>query len=128
MRLLRVWIVVLAATAFLAGLATARLMDSKPPQEPAKFELFAERFCTEFGIDPDSERAQHMRVILQSYEEDKLRVERRHWTVYQAAMDDELVALGQQYEGRFRDKVVPPRQRALYESLVGESPAAPATR
>lgn len=128
MKLLRLWIVLLAGTSFLAGLATSRLMDSQPPQAPAKFESFAARFCTEFGIDPDSERARHMRVILQNYEEDRLRVERRHLSVYRAAMDDELVVLGQQYEARIRDKVVPPEQRDLYDSLAGESPAALANR
>lgn len=126
--MMRFWILLLAATCFLAGFAASEFLGTHPPVELASFHAYATRFCEDFGIDPDSERARHLRVILRNYEDDKERVASRHRSVYSTAMEQELAALGTQYEARIRDKVVPPQKRALYQALAGEPPTAPAQR
>lgn len=119
MRNLRLWIAVLALTAFLGGLGSGLLAgEVRHRQDPARgaFDDYRELFVDRLDLDPDRDRL--LRELLRNYENDVKRVRDRHSSELLAAMEPELRELGERYRNLIRNRLLDPQRRAAYDRLL----------
>lgn len=113
MNSLRLWIVLLALVAGLAGFAAGRLTAPVQAQSTSgPFPGYTERMQSTFDLSPDRVRA--LRLLLERYDRDIENLKIRH-------LDDlrpELVRLGDTYRDWIRDKVLPADRRSDFDLLV----------
>ena len=124
---LRFWIVVLAAMAFLGGLAAGRwwTLRDVQAQERGAFEDYALLFEDRFDLS--AERARYLRVILESYERELEQAKARRLEEIWPGVEDELAELTRDYASYIRDRVLPPTRRAEFDSAgsIASLPAPP---
>jgi hypothetical protein len=125
---LRLWVSVLALTAFLAGLACGPLiMAWFFPQERAiasgPFADYERMLVREFQLE--AERSEPLHAILEQYRRDLESIKDRHMADYMSAMESELRDLGRACREEIRDNVLPPDRRAEFDRLVMGLPAKP---
>jgi len=116
---LRLWIVLLAGLSFLGGGAAGRWMtlrDVQATDERGPFEDYAQLLQRRYDLG--EERMGYLRVVLETYERDLLRLEQRLLTEYRSAAEPELRALNREYEGYIRDRVLPPGRRSEYDASI----------
>jgi len=111
MRSERVWILILALVAFSAGMAAGVLLSFRqhPAREAGPFHAFESRMIETFDLDP--ERVRNLRYILQDYQERIEALKERNI----AALDPELVRIGETHRDLIRTWVVPERHRQEYD-------------
>lgn len=118
---LRLWVSILALTAFLAGLACGPFVSAWyfPPERQQASGPFAEyeRLLSEtFQLPP--ERRAPLGAILDQYRRDIESIKDRHMADYMTAMEPELRELGRVYREQIRDRVLPEAQRAAFNRLA----------
>ncbi len=118
---LRLWVVILALVAFLAGVATGPWVSAwvKPASQPptgGTFGAYERALVDRFQLAP--ERQAPLRAILDAYERDLERIKDRHMADYMSSMEPDLSKLGRAYREEIRDKVLPAEQRAEFNRLA----------
>jgi hypothetical protein len=118
---LRLWVVILTLTAFLAGIATGPWVSAwfMPPASAATVGPFVEyerALCDRFEIS--AERRAPLRAILDEYGHDLERIKDRHMADYMSSMEPDLSKLGRAYREMIRDEVLPEHQRAEFDRLA----------
>lgn len=121
MNSLRLWVVLLALTAFLAGVATGPWVSAWfAPQARAAtagpFVEYERALCERFQLPP--ERRIPLQAILDEYRRDLERIKDRHMADYMSSMEPDLSKLGRAYRDEIRDKVLPEHQRAEFNRLA----------
>ena len=118
---LRLWILGLSITAFLAGLAAGMLFGlqvPRPGQERRAFADYETLLVRDFELD--GLRRQALRGVLDRYERDVEDVKSR----FLEQSEHELADLGLTYRRWIRDRVLFPHQRDDFDRLVAGLPAA----
>ena len=130
MNSVRVWIVVLMLVSFLAGTAAGKILTDREragEAERGALSDYESLFASEFELS--DERKRLLRVLLQHYDQELLRVRNEHLAVYRSAIEPDLRRLGLEYNQYIRDKVLPPRERQRFAELaampVSSSASAP---
>ena len=118
---LRLWVVILALTAFMAGIATgpwvsAWFMPQARAETIGPFVEYERALCDRFQLSP--ERRAPLRAILDEYSHDLERIKDRHMADYMSSMEPDLSKLGRAYREEIRDKVLPEHQRAEFNRLA----------
>jgi hypothetical protein len=122
---LRLWVSILALTAFLAGLACGPLVTAWlfPPARAAASGPFAdyERLLVQkFSLAP--ERREPLHVILDQYRRDIEGIKDQHMADYMTSMEPALREKGLQCREEIRDKVLPESERPEFDRLVSGLP------
>lgn len=117
---LRLWVLLLALTAFLVGAATgpwvARwLFPSARAAEQGPFEQYERALVETFQLGP--ERRAPLHAILEEYRHDLERIKDRHMADYMSSIEPELRERGRFYRDLVRDRVLPEGQRAEFDRL-----------
>jgi hypothetical protein len=98
----RLWILVLALTAFCAGVAAGILLALRQaPVEERPFASYERQMIEAFDLD--EERVKNLRYILRHYQEEVDTLKERNL----AALDPELVEIGHEHRALVRERVVP---------------------
>lgn len=115
----RLWIVILALTAFCAGLAAGVLLGlrQRPAIEPGPFAAYEARMRETFDLD--DERMRHLRAILESYEDEIESLKESKI----AELEDKLETEGIEHRELVRTWVVPEHRRQEFDLWVGGLPA-----
>lgn len=119
---LRLWIVLLAASAFGAGLGVGWFASSQAQVQAERarasgpFEGFRREFVAVFGLSPERERL--LRELLSHYEREIDDLERAQLESSRGELTGKLENLAVTYGGRIRNSVLPPDQRAEYDRLA----------
>jgi hypothetical protein len=116
----RLWIVLLAFVCFLTGASAAVLAERLGTIEAERgpFAAYADALVADFDLSP--ERAAHLRVVLREYAEEIERIRVSHEMEFYASLEEELRPKGAEYNRLIRDVVLPPSQRARFDSLALE--------
>jgi len=113
-----VWIITLAVMSFLAGVAAGVLgvrADAADPDR-GRFAVYGDRVIDAFDLS--RQRAGHLRVILREFDSKISKIERSHRAEYYTSLESELRPIGIEYNHYVRDKVLPPDQRAVFDSMA----------
>ncbi len=119
---LRLWIVLLAATSFLAGTAGGVVLGmelANDPPERGSFADYETLLLSEFELSPD--RARGLRRVLDQYQRQIENLKNRN----AAALEPELARLGLTFRGVVRDTVLPADERQRFERLAAGFPIQP---
>lgn len=114
----RLWIGLFAIVSFAAGLASGVLLERRGEEPSGAFAAYRERLAHEFDLGPERERG--LALLLENYQLQLDELEARGLL----ALEDEVVELGDQYNGWIRDLVIPPSQWDRYDLMLGEDVAA----
>jgi len=126
---LRLWILVLAGTAFAAGLGAgvlvgeARAARQAPPSGPAEPSAVYRRLLeATFELSP--RRRELCAELLARYDEEVEEIRQRALSQSIASLQGELARVGLRYRDAIRDHVLPPGERARFDELAarGASP------
>lgn len=122
---LRLWVSILALTAFLAGLACGPFVSAWfiPPTRAAESGPFADyerKLVETFHLAP--ERREPLHVILEQYRRDIEGIKDQHMADYMTSMEPALREKGLQCREVIRDKVLPESQRSEFDRLVSGLP------
>ncbi|HPF13710.1 MAG: hypothetical protein H6829_06575 [Planctomycetes bacterium] len=112
----RVWILVLAGSSFLAGMAVSSLWQGGGHSDEAPYEAFADRFERQFQLSP--ERSRFLRELLYFHHIAVQRIEDRHRSALDTSLGQELDAEAQRFRALIRDNVLSPDQRESYDRLL----------
>lgn len=125
MRSERFWIVVLALTAFCAGMAAGVLLSFRrgPAREvrPLYEKLYEKQMIEAFDLD--EERVRNLRYILQDYQDEIEALKERNI----ASLDPELVRIGREHRDLIRTWVVPEHFHQEFDLWVGGLPVLPSS-
>jgi uncharacterized membrane-anchored protein YhcB (DUF1043 family) len=124
---LRLWIVILALVAFIAGGATGWLIAAggrRPVASHGAFSDYQQKLVETFQLS--EERAQLLRVVLSNYEKDIAEIKDRHMADITSGMEPELSEKGRYYRDLIHDKVLPENKRPEFDALALGIPWAPA--
>ncbi len=114
---LRSWIVLLAVTSFLAGLAGGLwVAEVRSPRESGPFASYAIRLERAFHLD--RKRTHWLRTALAEYETEIEALKLRGV----GPLEDELVQAGKRCNDRIREHVIPEDRRAEFDRLSGGHP------
>jgi hypothetical protein len=119
---LRLWLVLLVSTTFLAGLAGGVLVGLRVRVEPAKRGPFADYetlLVQEFDLS--SERARGLRGVLDQYQRQIESLKNRN----AASLEPELARLGLTFRSVVRDTVLPADRRDDFDRLSAGFPGNP---
>lgn len=119
---LKIWILVLVLTTFLAGLAGGVLLGFKIGPESVErgpFADYEEHLRRRFDLSPERMRGLH--AVLDQYQRQIENLKNRN----AAVLEPELARLGLTYRTLVRDTVLPPSRRAEFEALSAGSFVAP---
>jgi len=125
---LRLWVAILALTAFLAGVATgpwvsAWFMPGPRVVSDGAFDEYERALAQTFDLSP--ERRAPLRAILDEYRRDIERIKDRHMADYMSSMEPDLRLLGRAYREEIRDKVLPESRREEFNRLALAIPSNP---
>jgi hypothetical protein len=111
---IRAWILLLAATSFLAGLAAGLwIARARAPRDAGPFAPYATRL--EQAFDLDAQRARWLRTALAQYAGELEALGSRGG----GPQDAELVQAGQRCTERIREFVIPADRRDEFDRLAG---------
>ena len=111
----RLWITVLVATSFLAGLAAGILfgLGIRPPAaERGPFGDYEQRFAEHFDLSP--ERRRGLEYVMDAYHQQLERIKSRGIET----KEPDLVQAGLQFREQLRDTVLPASQREEFDRLA----------
>lgn len=116
----RLWIVVLFATAFGAGLAVGAFLVPRTASVAAErgsgFEDYARLLVERFELS--DKRKELLAVVLEEYQADLDVLRARHAARLAEDMEPELRELGLRYRAIVRDKVLPVAEREEFDRLA----------
>lgn len=114
----RFWVLVLALTAFCAGLAAGVLLSFRraPAAEGRAFSLYESQMIAAFDLD--EERVKNLRYILEDYQEEIDALKERNI----ASLDPDLVKIGREHRELIRTWVVPAHFHQEFDLWVGGLP------
>lgn len=126
---LRLWVGVLALTAFLAGLACAPfvsswLLPARTASDATPFPDYERMLVDTFHLGP--ERREPLRALLAEYRMEIERIKDRHMADYMSAMEPDLREKGLRYRDLIRNKVLPEPLRPEFDRLCLGPPATQA--
>lgn len=119
---LRLWILLLALTAFGAGVGLGWAASNRThaaaerARNPGPFDGFQRQFETVFR--PSEERSRLLGELLANYQREIEVLEQAQLESARAALERELEKLALTYRDRIRNSVLPPDQRAEYDRLA----------
>src|SRR5689334_8048075 len=117
---LRLWIVLLACSAFGAGRGigwfAAGKVHARVERESGPFEDFQRRFAGTFQLSAERERL--LGELLANYQRDIDGLEKAQLETGRADLEKQLVKLGLTYQDLIRNSVLPPDQRSEYDRLA----------
>lgn len=116
---LRLWITVLALTAFAAGAGVGVWGTARSLREPPARGTFADYetlLAERFQLSP--ERRKHLHHLLEAYEKDLQEIQERRAADLLASMEPDLIERGRYYRNLIHDKVLPEHQRAEFRHLA----------
>ena len=115
----RLWILLLALTAFLAGGAGGILMGRRmaPRVEVGPFADFEARFVETFSLDEEKRRDLH--YILDRYHAEVEAEESEQV----ALLEDKLGQIGAKWRDRIRTWILSPEERDVFDRLVAATPS-----
>lgn len=122
MNSLRLWVALLALSAFAAGLAAGALVTEaragEPPRGSEPFADYRLAMVERFGLEPERERlfGELLRNYQQSIDETRERLLAEH----RPELERELAEIGARYQAYIRDHVMPPARRAEFDALSAE--------
>lgn len=124
---LRLWILLLAATCFGAGLASGMLWSARTLPEPpgGAYEDYRRLFVARFELSP--ERAALFDELLLHYQDEVEAVRRRALEDSLSGIQPDLERLGLRYRDLIRDHVLPADRRAQFDELAEGAPWTPET-
>ncbi len=130
---LRVWILVLAATCFAAGLGSGVVLGearaSRRSSAPAAGDPCAVyRRLFEATFQLSAERRELFDELMARYEEELADLRQRALAASVSHRSEELAHLGLRYRDHIRNHVLPFEQRARFDQLEAESLQPPARR
>ncbi|MBI5362164.1 MAG: hypothetical protein HZA53_03230 [Planctomycetes bacterium] len=119
MKDLRIWALILALTAFAAGIgvgvwAAARRFHPETADGP--FSDYEAMLARRFDLAPERRRLLHS--VLDAYRRDVEEIRGRSEAQSMSAMEPELTERGRYYRNLIQDKVLPETQRAEFERLA----------
>ena len=119
MERLRLAILGAACASFVAGLAVGTLFATRarPAENEGPFPDYERRFVEAF--DPTPQQVSALRFLLQRWRDREEEIRNR----FSARVEPELRALGAAVEESFREDILTPAQRSLYERLARGTPA-----
>ena len=122
----RFWVLMLAVTCALAGLAGGFLLSFRlhPRAQPQASTFAAYEARMKETFDLDGERASLLHLALASYEEDVEALKER----YLRELEPELAELGRTCRERIRNHVIPDDKRPEFDRLAAGLSAGPETR
>jgi hypothetical protein len=112
---LRAWLVILAVTCFLAGLAGGILIGLElqpPPAERGPFADYEELLVERFDLSP--RRAELLHKVMNEYHKRIENLKAR----YVDDLEPDLVRLGLTFRGHVRDDVLPASRRDEFDRLA----------
>lgn len=114
----RFWVLVLAVTAFAAGLAAGVLVAVRrmPAADTRPFAAYEARMTDAFDLD--EKRVANLRWILASYHDEIEALKERRVT----ELDHELVEIGRDHRALIRTQVVPEHHRQEFDLWAGGLP------
>ena len=120
---LRLWILVLAATCFAAGLGAgvlageARATRRAPPARAGTPGAdYLALLDANFELSP--ERLNLCAQLLERYSEEVEEIRQRALSQSIASVEEELARVGLRYRDAIRDHVLPPAERARFDALA----------
>ena len=116
---LRLWLLLLTAVAFLAGLGTGMYVSERNhrlSQLESEFSDFERAFVREFELDPDRQRL--LASLLDDYNRRTRAIRDRHAAENHMEMEPELRRAGLEYRGLIRDRLLPESQRPKFDRLM----------
>ena len=127
---LRVWIAVLAGTAFCAGLAGGLYWGERRAavdQLDGDYSaVYRRMFEDEFDLSP--ERRRLFEALLERYDEEVEEVRQRALAQSVIRLDEDLAALGVRYRDAIRNHVLPRAQQEHFDRLVAQATPPPSRR
>jgi hypothetical protein len=120
---LRLWAVILAIVAFLAGGGTGWLLAAsanRPVRARGPFSDYEQKLVDTFRLS--DERTALLRVVLASYEKDIGEIKDRHMAEVTSGMEAELAERGRYYRDLIHDKVLPETKRSEFDALAIGTP------
>ena len=119
----RLWIVILACVAFLAGVAGGVLIapGKRTAPEPSPFASYHALLSQTFDLSDGQER--DLRHILDRYPRGIDELITRHIR----ELEPELIKLGTKYNNLIRTYVVPASEKRRFDLMAGRVPNPPAT-
>ena len=111
----RLWVAILTATAFLAGLAGGVLVGLRldPLETPGPFAEYRERLVDVFDLD--QERDGRLRQILSSYDSEIEALKERHVR----DLEPQLIVAGETCRQRIRRFVIPRERHGEFDRQAG---------
>jgi hypothetical protein len=119
---LRLWILLLACSAFGAGVGVGWIVSSRIQARAERergggpFEGFERQFVQTFKISPEREHL--LRELLAAYQREIDGLEQAQLDSGRVELERNLVKLGLTYQDRIRNSVLPPDQRTEYDRLA----------
>lgn len=131
MNALRLWIAVLAGTAFCAGLAGGLYWGERRALASevggSHSDVYRRMFEAEFDLAP--ERRRLFEELLERYDEEVEEIRQRALARSVSALEDDLAALGVRYRDAIRNRVLPDEgQQEHFDRLVAQTTPPPARR
>lgn len=126
MKDLRLWMVVLAASFFLAGTATGLLMGERRrggERSTKPFADYVELLTEHFQLEP--ERRALLEEIMRFYAEDIEETQRQHHAALAPHLKDEIEQHGKRCRERIRNQLLDADERAEYHRLALGQPQLP---
>jgi hypothetical protein len=123
---LRLWIAILALSAFGAGLAAGILVGPRlrpSTAEAGPFEHYQRRFAERFELSPERERL--LAELLANYHREIQSLQEERLARSMSELEPELSELGLTYRERIRNSVLPPDRRPEYDRLAAGSDWTP---
>ena len=117
----RLWVLLLAATTFCAGLAAGVLLSARVHSARAERPFDAYEAQMTAAFDLDEEQVRNLRYILQDYQEQIEALKESNI----AALDPKLVKIGRDHRELIRTWVVPEHHRQQFDLWVGGLPVLP---
>ena len=118
----RRWILLLAGTSFLAGLAAGLLLAAVRVEDAGPegdFGGYRRRLVQQFELS--EERSQLLSAVLVIYEQDLARVRDQQTARSMETMEPELRELGGRYWKMIRERVIPPNSRSEFDSFAAQN-------
>ena len=127
---LRVWICVLAGTAFCAGLAGGLYWGERRAAASeltgSHSEVYRRMFEEEFALS--AERRRLFEQLLERYDEEVEEVRQRALARSVSQLEGDLAALGVRYRDAIRNHVLPSDQQQHFDRLVAQTTPPPTRR